>query len=143
MSSMLNLTIREKYGIAYSIESSYIPLADTGIFTVYFGTDAGKADRAMKLVNKQLHLLRQNNIGGLTLDRAKKKFNGQIALGEDNKLSLIIAMTKSLIDYNRVDTLEEVFEKVNRVTSAQLIDIANEIFEPSAMSMLMFEPEDD
>lgn len=143
MSSVLNLTIREKYGIAYSIESNYTPLSDTGIFTVYFGTDAEKADKALSLVYKQLALLRNNKMKGLVLERAKKKFNGLIALGEDNRMGLIIAMAKSLIDYNKADTLEEVFEKVNRVTSDQILDIANEVFDPSAISTLIFEPAEE
>lgn len=50
MSSILNLQIREKHGIAYSIESGYSPLSDTGIFTLYFGTDKEKVDRATSLI---------------------------------------------------------------------------------------------
>ncbi len=140
MTSMLNLTIREKYGIAYTIESNYTPFSDTGIFSIYLGTDEEKAEKAIRLVHKQLKLLRENKMGELALGRAKKKLNGFIALGEDNRMGLIIAMAKNLIDYNRSDSLEEVFERVNRVTSAQLLEIANEILDPSAISMLIFEP---
>jgi predicted Zn-dependent peptidase len=46
MSNRLNLEIREKHGIAYSIESNYTAFTDTGIFSIYFGTDAEKADKA-------------------------------------------------------------------------------------------------
>ena len=143
MSSILNLTIREKYGIAYTIESNYTPLSDTGIFTIYFGTDAEKADKALKLVHKELKMLREKKMSSLALDRAKKKFNGFIALGEDNRLGLIIAMAKSLLDYNRADTLEEVFEKVNRVSQSQILEIANNIFDPASISTLTFAPEDE
>lgn len=143
MSSVLNLTIREKYGIAYTIESSYTPLSDSGIFTIYFGTDAEKAEKALSLVNKQLKKFKEKRITESELLRAKVKFNGLIALGEDNRLGLIITMAKSLIDYNRVDSLDEVFAKVNEVTSSQLIEIANEMFEPSTLSTLIFEPEQD
>jgi len=143
MSSVLNLTIREKYGIAYTIESNYTPLSDSGIFSIYFGTDAEKAEKALSLVNKQLKLLRENKMTDLTLERAKKKFNGLVALAEDNRLGVIIAMAKSLIDYSKVDSLNEVFEKVNNVTSLQLLEIANEICSPAAMSTLIFEPENE
>ncbi|MEB0249496.1 pitrilysin family protein, partial [Mucilaginibacter sp. 5B2] len=49
MSNRLNLEIREKHGIAYTIESNYTSLTDTGIFSIYFGTDAEKAGKALKL----------------------------------------------------------------------------------------------
>lgn len=142
MSSVLNLTIREKYGIAYTIESNYTPLSDTGMFSIYFGTDTEKADRAVQLVNKQLKLMREKRMSEQQLDKAKTKFNGLIALGEDNRLGLIISMAKSLIDYGRVDTLQEVFEKVNRVSPSQLLSVANEIFNAPDISMLTFTPEE-
>lgn len=140
MSSRLNLEIREKHGIAYTIESSYTSLTDTGIFSIYFGTDAEKADKAMRLTYKELKKLRDHQLGTLQLQQAKQKFIGQIALAEENRMSLILSMTKSLLDFNRVDSLEEVFAKINRVTADELLTISNEVFDPASLSVLMFEP---
>ncbi|PTQ99593.1 putative Zn-dependent peptidase [Mucilaginibacter yixingensis] len=141
MSSRLNLEIREKHGIAYTIESSYTSLTDTGIFNIYFGTDEEKAAKAMKLVYRELKRLRDKKLGTVQLHQAKQKFIGQIALAEENRMSLILSMTKSLLDFNRIDTLEEVFEKVNAVTAEELLEISNEILQPEALSVLTFEPE--
>jgi len=140
MSSRLNMEIREKHGIAYTIESSYLAFTDTGLFSIYFGTDAEKASKALSLVNKELKKLREAKLTESTLAKAKKKFTGQIALGEENRLNLIITMTKCLIDYGKADTLEEVFEKVNAVSSDQVLEIANEVFDPSKLTSLTFEP---
>ncbi|WP_069660529.1 M16 family metallopeptidase [Arcticibacter eurypsychrophilus] len=142
MSSILNLIIREKYGIAYTIESNYTPMCDSGIFSIYFGTDAEKSDKALKLVYKQLALLRDSKMTDLNLSRAKKKINGQIALGEDNRMGLIIGMCKSLIDHGRAESIEEVFAKINAITSNELLEIANEIFNPATMSTLTFVPDE-
>ena len=142
MSSRLNLQIREKYGIAYTIESNYTPLTDTGIFSIYFGTDKEKTNKALKLVSNELKKLRDIKLGAVQLHQAKQKFIGQIALGEENRMGLIISMCKSLLDYDRVDTLEEIFQKINSVTAEQLIEIANEILNPQQLSCLIFEPSD-
>jgi len=142
MSSRLNLQIREKYGIAYTIESGYTPLSDTGVFSIYFGTDAEKTSKALKLIHKELKNLRENKLGAMQLHQAKKKFIGQIALGEENRMGMIISMCKSLLDYGRADTLEEIFEKINAVTAEQLLKAANETFSPEQLSMLLFEPLD-
>lgn len=142
MSSRLNLEIREKYGIAYSIESNYSAFSDSGIFSIYFGTDTEKAERAIKLIHKELKKLREQKLGTLQLQQAKQKFIGQIALGEENRISLIIAMAKSLIDFELVDSLEEIFARINAVTADELMDIANEIFDNSRMATLLFEPND-
>ncbi|GAB3915029.1 pitrilysin family protein [Mucilaginibacter boryungensis] len=140
MSSRLNLEIREKHGIAYTIESNYTSFTDTGIFNIYFGTDAEKADKALRLTHKELKKLRDNKLGVLQLHQAKQKFIGQIALAEENRMSLILSMAKSLMDFNRVDSLEEIFAKINAVTATELLDISNEIFNVNNLSALLFEP---
>lgn len=140
MSSRLNLEIREKHGIAYTVESNYTPLTDTGIFSIYFGTDTEKANKASKLIHKELKKLREQKLGSLQLHQARQKFIGQIALAEENRMSLIIAMAKSMIDFNRVDTLEEIFAKINQVSAEQLLEISNEIFDNNRLITLLFEP---
>ena len=142
MSSRLNLEIREKYGIAYTIESSYIPLSDTGLFTIYLGTDPEKVDKALKLVDKELKKIRDTTLGSLALQQAKQKFMGQIALAEEGRLSLLISLCKSVLDYGMADSLEQVFAKIERIEAAQLLEIANEIFEPANFSSLIFEPQE-
>ncbi|MGI4751941.1 MAG: M16 family metallopeptidase [Janthinobacterium lividum] len=141
MSSRLNLEIREKHGIAYTVESNYSPLTDTGLFSIYFGTDAEKAPKAIKLIHKELQKLRDKKLGTLQLHQAKQKFIGQIALAEENRMGLILSMAKSLMDFGRIDTLEEVFDKINAVTANELLEISNEIFDPAKMLTLIFEPE--
>lgn len=142
MSSRLNLQIREKYGIAYTIESNYSAFSDVGLFTIYFGTDTEKAERAMRLIHKELKKLRDQRLGTLQVHQAKRKFVGQIALGEENRIGLIISMAKNLLDFGYVDTLEEIFAKINAVTADEMLMISNEIFDPSLMTTLLFEPND-
>ena len=142
MSSRLNLEIREKHGIAYTIESNYTSFTDTGIFSIYFGTDAEKADKALRLTHKELKKLRDNKLGTVQLQQAKQKFIGQIALAEENRMNLILSMTKSLLDFDRVDSLDEVFAKINKVTAGELLHISNEVFDLAALSVRIFEPQE-
>ena len=141
MSSRLNLEVREKHGIAYTVESNYTPFTDTGIFSVYFGTDAEKAPKATRLIYKELKKLREQKFGVLQLHQAKQKFIGQIALAEENRMGLIIAMAKSLLDFNHIDSLEQVFAKINAVTAEDLLGISNEIFDTGRLITLVFEPQ--
>lgn len=140
MSSILNLQIRERYGIAYTIESGYSPLSDTGLFTVYFGTDKEKVDKALRMIYKEFRKLREKPLSQIQLQKAKNKLIGQIALGEENRIGLIISMAKSLIDYNRIDDLPTVFQKINAVTTSQLADIVNETLDEKNLTSLTFYP---
>ncbi|MCD8741462.1 insulinase family protein [Mucilaginibacter roseus] len=140
MSSRLNLEIREKHGIAYTIESNYTSLTDTGMFSIYFGTDAEKAAKATKLILRELKKMRDNKLGTLQFHQAKQKFIGQIALAEESRMSLIISMAKSLLDFGHADSLDEVFAKVNAVTADQVLRICNEVFDNNRLMTLVFEP---
>ncbi|PWS27952.1 peptidase M16 [Pedobacter yonginense] len=140
MSSVLNLQIREKYGIAYTIESNFSPLSDTGIFSIYFGTDKEKQQKALSLIFKEIKKLRDYPLNDLQLQKAKNKFIGQIALGEENRIGLIISMAKSLIDHNKIDSLEQVFEKINQVTTKEVAEIADEVLDIDKLNIFTFSP---
>ncbi|NII84329.1 insulinase family protein [Pedobacter riviphilus] len=140
MSSVLNLQIREKYGIAYTIESNFSPLSDTGIFSIYFGTDKEKQAKALSLIFKEIKKLREHPLNEVQLQKAKNKFIGQIALGEENRIGLIISMAKSLIDHNKIDSLETVFEKINAVTTKQMAEVTDEILNIEQLNIFTFCP---
>lgn len=143
MSSRLNLEIREKHGIAYTIESSYTPLTDTGLFSIYFGTDAEKVDKALSLIEKELKKVRENQLGKIQLSQAKKRFIGQIALGEENRMGVLISMAKSLLDYGKIDSLKEIYAKINQVSATELVDIAKHVLNQENLSLLLYSPEEN
>lgn len=143
MSSRLNLEIREKHGIAYTIESSYTPLTDTGLFSIYFGTDAEKVDKALGLVDKELKKLRENKLGKIQLSQAKKRFIGQIALGEENRMGVLTSMAKSLLDYDKIDSLKEIYAKINQVSAEELTTVANHVLHRDNLSLLLYSPEEN
>lgn len=141
MSSRLNMEIREKKGICYTIDANYTPMSDTGIFSIYMGTDAEKMEKCMLLVMKELKLLRDKKLGSLTLTQAKKKFIGQISLAEENHLSVLIAFCKSILDHGKADTLEEIYNKIEAVTATDILNLSNQLFEEENLSSLLFMPE--
>ncbi|RZK49023.1 MAG: insulinase family protein [Pedobacter sp.] len=143
MSSVLNLEIREKYGIAYTIESNYIPLSDTGIFNIYLGTDEEKLKKAKLLITKELTKLQAKSWTSAQLNQLKKRLIGQIALAEENKIGLIISLAKSLLDFNYIDSLAMVFQKIEAVKPAEMNAIAKEVLNFDTLSSLTFMPSED
>src|SRR5690606_7575288 len=93
------------------------------------------------LIAKELRKLRECKLGVMQLYQAKQKFKGQIALAEENRLSLIISLSKSLLDDGRVQTLEELFVQIDAVGASQLLGIANDILDERQLSALRFIPE--
>jgi len=138
LNSRLNMSLREKHGYAYNVESTYTPYIDTGVLTIYFGTDPEKLDKCIALVHKELALLRNQKLGTLQLRRAKNQILGQIAMSTDNKESLLFTLGKSIMLFNRFDSMEAIGKKIEEITADNLIETANEILDPAKLSMLIF-----
>ncbi len=139
MNSRLNLTLRERNGIAYNVESSYNAFSDTGQFTVYFGTDSENLDKAIRLVNKEFRLMREKRLGSLQLAKAKKQLMGQIAISSENRDDLMLTLGKSFLLYNKVDSLPEIYRRIEAISDSQLLEIANEILNEDAQSILIYQ----
>ena len=138
MNSRLNLTLRERHGLAYNIEANYTPYADTGVFSIYFGTDKGNLDKCLSLINKEMDLLCTHKLGSGQLKRAKNQMIGQIAISSENNENLMLNIAKSFLLYNRIDSLEELYQKVESITAEELLEVANEILNKDLLTTLMY-----
>ncbi len=138
LNSRLNLGIREKYGFTYNLESNYTAMSDTGNFSVYLGTDRQYLDRTIELVHKELRLLRETKLGPLQLKKAKQQIIGQIAISEESNANKMINNGRSLLSFNKISNLHSVNKKIQSVTVEQLQEVANEIFDPKKLSMLIY-----
>jgi predicted Zn-dependent peptidase len=139
LNSRLSLLLREKHGYAYHVESNYSAYSDTGIFSVYFGTDKENYEKCIKLIKKEFQLLRTKKLGIVQLKKAKRQLFGQIAIGSENNASLVLAMGKSFMLFNKVDDLEKIKEKIEAVTVEDIQEIANEVLNIDKMSMLVYQ----
>jgi predicted Zn-dependent peptidase len=138
MNSRLNMSLRERKGLAYDVESSYNAYHDTGIFSIYFGTESQNLEKSIIAVQTELEKLRKLKLGPVQLSKAKNQIKGYLARGYENHESLMLSLGKSILVYNRIDTLEDTCKKIDSLNSSQLLEIANEVFEPSRLSTLIY-----
>ena len=139
MNSRLNVALREREGLVYTVESNITSYTDTGVATIYFGTDPKKLDKALRLTRRELALLRERRLTTTRLAAAKKQLMGQLGVASDNRESLFLGLGKSFLHYNRYDTLPEVFAQIDRLTADDVLAAANEVFDPAALSCLIYE----
>jgi predicted Zn-dependent peptidase len=138
MNSRLNLSLREKRGYAYNVESVYNPYTDTGLVTIYFGTDTRNLGRSIDLVHSEIDRLRRQPLGTLQLSRAKNQIKGYLARAYENHESLMLSLGKSLLIFDRIDSMNETFRKIDAVTSTELMETATAIFDKSLLSTLIY-----
>jgi predicted Zn-dependent peptidase len=138
LNSRLNLSLREKNGLAYNVESSYSPFYDTGIFSIYFGTDSQFLDRSISIAMAELRKLRTKSLGNIQLSKAKNQIKGYLARGYENHENLMLSLGKSLLVFNKIENLDDICRKIDSITSSELLETANDIFEPSKLSTLIY-----
>jgi predicted Zn-dependent peptidase len=138
MNSRLNLSLREKRGYAYNVESMYNPYTDTGLITIYFGTDSRNLEKSISLTRTELKRLRRQPLGTLQLTKAKNQIRGYLARAYENHESLMLSLGKSLLIFDRIDTMDTIFRKIDAVTAIELTDIASAVFEEASLSTLIY-----
>lgn len=140
MNSRLNMSVRERNGLVYGIESNYTPYSDTGLFFIYFSAEASKQKRVRRLVELELAKFRQKRLGNMQLHMAKQQFISRMLMSEESRSNLMLALAHSFFDHGKIDRLDEVVKKVEALDGSDLLDIANEIFDPQQLSTIIYNP---
>lgn len=142
LNSRLLFAVREKYGYTYNIEANYSPYADTGYFSIYFGTDEKYLHKTKRIVYKEIKKLRDVALTPIQLHKAKEQLKGHIALSMDNNSGVMLGLGKSLLLFNQIDTMQEIYHEIDKLTSAELQEVAQKYMSEERMSELVFETTD-
>jgi len=140
MNSRLNLALREKFGYVYNIESVYQAYIDTGFVGIFYGTEESTSHKARKIVLKEIKKLRDEKLGTMQLHMAKEQAIGHLAMGEENYASLMLAYGKTLLDKNRIDPLDTIFNIIRNTSAEEVQDIDNQVFDKEQFSFLTYLP---
>jgi predicted Zn-dependent peptidase len=143
LNSKLNLSVREKYGLAYTVEASYSSFVDSGFWQIYFGCEDKNIHRTLDLIDKELLKFRSKELSSLQLMRAKQQFKGQMALGMDVNAGLMQGLGKSMLAFNQIDTIQEIHQGIDKITGADILRLTNEYLAKDSISSLIFGVEQD
>ncbi len=140
MSSRLNMNIREKYGFVYQIDTSLIAYRESGLFTIDFSTDGQNLNRCLSLIDKEIEGLKQHKLGKIQLNRAKNQVKGQATMMRENHSAFLQNLGRDLLDFDELPPLDEYFRQVDKVTSSDVIEVANEALSLEKMNRLTYRP---
>lgn len=138
MNSRLNMKIREKYGFTYSIESNYTAFSDTGLFVVYAATDSKYIDKTIDLIKNELDFFTEKQLTQSSLKNAKQQLIGQLAIQYESNQNEVISMGKSILNFDRIDSLKTTNQEIENITSKQIMDVAQAIFQKDKYSQLKY-----
>ena len=137
MNSLLNMALRERRGLVYSVEASASLLTDVGVFTVYFGCDSEDVTRCCRLVDRTISSLIDGKITQRTLDMAKRQYLGQLTVASDNLENYALSMGRAVLYRGRMSSPDDVRRMVEAITVGDLRRVASSI-SPDSLSRLTF-----
>ena len=141
MSSRLSQNIREKYGFCYNIFSFMNMHSDCGDFGVYMGTDARRLDRAQELIFLELDRLAQTPLKERTLQRVKNQLKGNLIMDLEHLTSRMQRLARQELMLGRMVSVDEELDEIDNVSRAEVHVLAQELFDPSLFSKVVFLPE--
>ncbi len=138
MNARLNLALREKNGLVYTVESTMVAYGDTGTWSIYFGCDGDDVKRCLRLVRRELDRLMKKPLSPTQLLAAKKQIKGQIGVACDNRESFALDMGKSYLHYGWEKNVDNLYRQIDGITAEQMQAVACELFAQERLTTLIF-----
>ena len=138
MNARLNLSLRERNGLVYTVESTMVSYSDTGIWSVYFGCDPHDIKKCLRLIRRELDKVIQKSLSEKQLRNAKRQLKGQIAIACDNHEQFALDFGKSFLHYGWEKDITHLYDSIDRVTADDIQKVANELFTTDKLTTLIF-----
>ena len=139
MNARLNLSLRERNGLVYTVESTMVSYSDTGIWSVYFGCDPHDVKKCLHLVRRELDKVMQKPLSATQLHYAKRQLKGQIAIACDNREQFALDFGKSFLHYGWEKDITHLYDSIDIVTAEDIQKVANELFATEKLTTLIFQ----
>lgn len=115
MNSLLNVALRERRGLVYSVEASTGLFSDCGVLAIYYGCDPADNDRCRRLVTSTVSRIADGLITPVRLAKAKKQFLGQLTVGSTALESRVTGIAHATLFCGRAATAAEIADAINAV----------------------------
>ena len=137
MSSRLFQNIREKQGLAYTVYSELTMYRDAGCMLVYAGTSQKSTGKVIESITQELRQLVEQPVTAEELRRAKDHLKGSYVLGLESTSSRMGNLAHQELYFKRFFSLDEILDRVEKVTAAEVQKLARRFFEPKRMAVAM------
>ena len=137
MNARLNLSLRERHGLVYTVESSMVSYSDTGCWSVYFGCDHHDVKRCLRLVRNELDRFMQHPLSDRQLTAAKRQLKGQLTIACDNREQFALDFARHYLHTGQERHMTDLLARIDGITATQIQEVAQELFAPDRLQMLI------
>ncbi len=137
MNARLNLSLRERHGLVYTVESSMAAYSDAGVWSAYFGCDHHDVNRCLRLVRRELDRMMLRPLSASQLSAAKRQLKGQLAIACDNREQFALDFGRNYLHHGNERNLDVLFRKIDAVTAEDIQKVAGELFPADNLTILI------
>ena len=138
MNARLNISLRERNGLVYTVESTMVSYGDTGLWGVYFGCDPHDVKRCLRLVRRELDKIIEKPLTDSQLKAAKRQLKGQIGIACDNREQFALDFGKSFLHYGWEKDITSLYSQIEEVTAEQIQQVARELMSEDRITTLVY-----
>lgn len=137
MTARLNVSLRERNALVYTVESMAQSYSDTGLWAVYFGCDPKNVNRCLRLIRRELDKVMQRPLSDAQLRAAKRQIRGQIGIACDSRESFALDFAKSYLHYGWKKDVTALCERIDALAAADLQRVAQDLFAEERLTSLV------
>lgn len=137
MTARLNVSLRERNALVYTVESMAQSYSDTGLWAIYFGCDPKNVNRCLRLIRRELDKVMERPLSASQLRAAKQQIRGQIGIACDSRESFALDFAKTYLHYGWKKDVTALCERIDALTAADLQDVAQDLFVEERLTSLV------
>lgn len=136
-SSRLFQSIRENLGLAYSIYSHPSLYKENGLMTIYASFVPENLEPVLETMIIELKRLRAHDMSAEEISRGKEQLKGNYILGLESTGSFMSMMGKSELMAGMIETIDEVIDKIDRVSPADVYRLTDQVLNPQRFALAL------
>ena len=141
MTSKLYQSVREKRGLVYSIHSMLNTHIDSGMLTIYAGTEAKNAKRVGDLISKEVQKVRKQGVSRHDVEMFKTQVIGSILLSSDDIENRMTSLGVNEMVFGGYRSVESVIEEIKEVSVDSVNRYIREDLDLSQAAGILLGPE--
>ena len=134
MSSRLFQRVREQSGLCYSVYSYTSLYQSTGVLGIYVALSRDTQEAALKMIREELERFAADGVTEEELSRTKEQLKTSLLMALESTNSRMSSMARNEMTYGHAQTPEETVERLEAVTTADILALAQELLDFEQMS---------
>lgn len=136
MNSLLNVELRERRGLVYTVDASTAMFSGAGALCIYYGCDPADNALCHRLTTEVLSRVAGGFLSQRKLEAAKKQYMGQLLIACENHENRVLSAARAVLFRGHASTASETSAAIAAVSAESLAALATRfVHEASTLTL--------